>query len=188
MQNGFGRLAVRLGAVLLLIFSQVGQLRAEDLSATGVVLESGFSGVILKDPGNSAGVKYNTGRETTFSPEDYSPVKGDTIKVDYYRKLLKNGEEILAVSALTLVKRDSKRKELTSPADGVVTETGRKNIRFDFPQTGQQVSMERKRGMELIPGGWTPAVGDKVRVHYDKVRSRFGNGIVHVMTKIEKVE
>lgn len=188
MKRGFGKLAVRLGAVLLLIFASVGQPRAEEMSATGVVLESGFSGVVLKTPGNKAGVKYNTGRETRFSPEDYSPVKGDTVKVDYYRKQLKNGEEILAVSALSLVKMDPNRKELTSPADGVVTEIGRKNILIDFPQTGQQLSMERKRGMDLVPGGWEPAVGNKVRVHYEKVRSRFGGGLVYVMEKIEKLD
>jgi hypothetical protein len=189
MEGGFGRFAVRLGTVLLLlIFCHIGQLRAEEMSATGVVLESGASGVILPAPGKSAGVKYNTGRETRYSPEDYRPVKGDTIKVEYYRKLLKNGEEILAVSALSLVKQDPNRKEITSPAEGVVSEIGRKNIRFHFPNTGQQVSMERQRGMELVPGGWEPAEGNKVRVHYNKVRAKFGSGFVYVITRIEKLD
>ncbi|MFA5517029.1 MAG: hypothetical protein WDA20_12155, partial [Desulfuromonadales bacterium] len=73
MKKEIGKLAV-LGAVLLLVLFQAGQLMAAEMSATGVVLESGFSGVILKTPGESAGVKYNTGRETLFSPEDYRPV------------------------------------------------------------------------------------------------------------------
>ncbi|MFA5516081.1 MAG: hypothetical protein WDA20_07300, partial [Desulfuromonadales bacterium] len=115
-------------------------------------------------------------------------VAGDTVKIDYYRKELRSGEKILAVSALSLVKKDPNRKELTSPAVGAVTEIGRKNIRFDFPEAGQQVSMERKRGMALIPAGWEPAVGNKVRVHYDKVKSRFGSGYVYVMSKIEQLK
>ena len=187
MLGCLGRRMVWLGVALLLVALQVGQPGAEELSVTGVVLESGFSGVVIKSPGTGAGIKYNTGRETRFSPEDYSPVKGDTVKLSYYKKTLKNGDEILAVSTLTLVKLDPNRKVLSSPAVGKVVEIGRKNIRFDFPATGEQLSMERKRGMETVPGGWEPAVGEKVKVSYEKVRSKFGGGIVYVMDRIEKV-
>lgn len=186
MVDRFGRLMLWLGAVALLAVFPVAPVAAEESTVTGVVLESGFSGVVLQQPGKSAGVKYNTGRETRFTPADYSPVKGDTVKLTYYPKQLRNGAEILAVSTLTLVKMDPNRKELTSPADGTVVEVGRRNIRFHFPVSAQDLSMEPKRGMELAPSGWKPAVGDKVRVIFEKVRSRFGSGIVYVMSKIEK--
>ena len=187
MVGNFGKRMVWLGVALLLVALQVGPAGAEEMSVTGVVLESGFSGVVLKSQGKAAGVKYYTGRETRFSPQDYSPVKGDTVKLTYYPKTLRNGEEILAVATLTLVKMDPNRKELSSPAVGTVVEIGRRNIRFDFPASGEKLSMERKRGMEKVPGGWEPAVGDKVKVTYEKVRSRFGGGIVYVMSKMEKV-
>jgi len=188
MAGRFGRQAVWLGMALLLVALQVGQSRAEEMSVTGVVLESGFSGVVLRPQGKGEGIKYNTGRETRYSPADYNPVAGDTVKLTYYKKMLKNGEDILAVSTLTLVKMDPNRKELTSPAIGTVVEIGRKNIRFDFPATGERLSMERKRGMDLVPAGYEPALGDKVKVSYEKVRSRFGGGIVFVMDRMEKVK
>ncbi len=46
--------------------------------------------------------------------------------------------------------------------------------------------MERKRGMKRIPAGWKPAVGDKVKVTFNKVKARFGNRFVQVISKIEK--
>jgi len=151
-------------------------------SVTGVVSESGFTGVIIN------GIKYNTGLETSYTPEDYRPIKGDTVTVSYYPKTARNGEQILAVSTLVLVKKDPNRKELESPANGVVLEVGRKNIRFDFPATGQVVSMERKRGMEVIPTAWVPVPGDKVVVHFEQVRARFGNRLLMVIHKMEKAE
>ena len=103
-------------------------------TVTGLVIESGFSGIVLKAKGKKAGVKYNTGRETIYSPDDYRPMKGDTVTISFYPKTLRGGGEILAVSKLTLVKKDPNRKELKSPAIGIVREVGRKNIRFEFPK------------------------------------------------------
>ncbi|AMV73172.1 hypothetical protein JCM30471_15810 [Desulfuromonas carbonis] len=188
MAGRIGRQLVWLGMALMLVALQAGPSRAEEMAVTGVILESGFSGVVLRAQGKGEGVKYNTGRETRYSPADYNPVAGDTVKLTYYKKMLKNGEDVLAVSTLTLVKMDPNRKELTSPAVGTVVEIGRKSIRFDFPASGERLSMERKRGMEMVPAGYDPTVGDKVKVSYEKVRSKFGGGIVYVMERIEKVK
>jgi len=187
MKGGLVRQVVLVSAVLFLVFVQIGLLQAAESTKTGVVLESGYSGVVLKSPGDS-GVKYNTGRETRYTPADYRPVKGDKITVEFYPKQLANGQEILAVSALTLVKMDPNRKELTSPAVGTIMEVGRRSIRIDFPEVGQNISMDKKRGMTVVPGGWQPAAGDKVRVTYDKVRARFTSGMVYVMSKMEKMD
>ncbi len=186
MKGEFGRQAVLSVAVLLLFLVLVGQLRAEE-TRTGVVLESGYSGVVLQSPDDPNGIKYNTGRETSYSPADYRPVKGDIITLAYYQKQLPNGQDVLAVSSLKLVKMDPNRKELTSPAEGSIIEIGRKSIRIDFPENGQNISMDRKRGMQVVPGGWEPVMGDKVRVDYEKVKSRFTGGIVFVISRIEKI-
>jgi hypothetical protein len=85
------------------------------------------------------------------------------------------------------VKKDPNRKELANPAEGTVREVTRRAVRIDFPAAGQEIVMDFKRGMEFSPKGWKPAVGDKVKVHYDKVPSRFTGGIVHVMSRIEKM-
>ena len=168
--------ALTTGIILLLT---IGLAHATE-SITGVVSKSGFSGVIIKD------IKYNTGRETKYTPDDYRPIQGDTVTVSYYSKTLRKGENILAVSALALVKKDPNRKELTSPAKGIVQEVGRKRIRFDFPEVGQVIAMEKKRGMEMVPTAWQPAPGDKVIVHFARVKARFGNSMVTVINKMEK--
>jgi hypothetical protein len=174
--RGFGIMAFLVTVILL-----SGPVVNAEQSVTGLVQEAGFSGPVID------GVKYNTGRETSYTPDDYRPVKGDTVTLTYYNKTMPNGQEGLAVSSLTLVKKDPNRKELANPAEGTVREVTRRAVRIDFPAAGQEIVMDFKRGMEFSPKGWKPAVGDKVKVHYDKVPSRFTGGIVHVMSRIEKM-
>lgn len=183
----FKNRAVLKGLIILIALAFAQAVYADD-TVTGVVKESGYSGVMLKVKGKKTAVKYNTGRETVYTPDDYRPMKGDTVKISYYHKPARGGGEILAVSKLTLVKKDPNRKEITSPAIGIVREVGRRSIRFEFPKVGQHISMDMKRGMEILPAGWKPAVGDKVKVTYDKVKARFGSGIVLVISKIEKIK
>jgi len=185
MIQGFKNKAALKGVIIFIVLAFAQGLYAAD-TVTGLVKESGYSGIVLKAKGKKAAVKYNTGRETIYSPDDYRPMKGDTVTISYYHKALRNGGEVLAVSSLTLVKKDPNRKELKSPAIGIVREVGRKNIRFEFPKAGKTISMEMKRGMEKIPAGWNPAVGDKVKVTFDNVKARFGNRFIKVISKIEK--
>lgn len=180
----FGKLGVVLAGVAVLLLGLT-QLLYADQTVTGVVVEGGFTGLVLQ-PSDGAAAKYNTGKETVYTPSDYRPLRGDTVTITYYAKNSATVGEIQAVSTLTLVQKDANRKELTSPASGIIREVGRKSIRFEFPEVGQTVSMDMKRGMEKIPGGWEPRAGDKVTVHYDKVNARFGNNIVLVIDKLER--
>ena len=163
----------------LLLFLTFGLAFANE-TVTGVIEKSGFSGVIID------GIKYNTGRETKYEPEDYRPFAGDKVTLTYYQKAMRNGNNILAVSNLTLVKKDPKRKELESPAQGVIQEIGRKKIRFEFPKTNQVISMEMNRKTVRAPEGWHPSVGDKVIVTFKNVKARFGNRFVAIIEKMEK--
>jgi hypothetical protein len=172
-----------LTVLFLLVFGYT-QISLAEETITGVVLESGFSGVVVQAGGKTG--KYNTGKETTFSPEEYRPVKGDTITLTFYPKTLRTGGDVLAISSLTLVSKDPNRKELTSPARGTIQEVGKKSIRVDFPEAAQNVSMDLKRDMETVPAGWQPEVGAKVTVYFDKVKSRFANTFVFVISKLEK--
>ena len=187
MIQRFKSKAVLKGVVIFIVLAFSQGLYAAD-TVTGLVVESGFSGIALKIKGKKTVVKYNTGRETIYSPDDYRPMTGDIVTISYYSKPQRGGGEILAVSSLTLVKKDPNRKELNSPAVGIVREVGRKSIRFEFPKVGQTVSLDMKRGMEKVPADWQPAVGDKVKVTFDNVKARFGSGIVKVMSKIEKIK
>lgn len=181
-----GKFGAVLAGVMVLMFSLTSVLFADE-TVTGLVVESGFSGVVIKTEGGAA-VKYNTGRETVYTPDDYRPLRGDVVSVGYYTKAGRGGNELLVAAAVTLVKKDPNRKELSSPAAGVIREVGRKAIRFEFPATGQVVAMDIKRGMEKVPTGWEPMVGEKVNVHFEKVNSRFGNNIVMVIDKLERVD
>lgn len=172
--------------VLWLVIFGAMQIAFAEETITGVVLESGFSGVIVK-AGDREG-KYNTGQETAYTPADYRPVKGDTVTLSYYPKTLRNGVEVLAVASLSLVNKDPNRKELSSPANGVIQEVGVKSIRIEFPEAAQTVAMDIKRGMETLPGGWKPVAGARVTVHFDKVKSRFTNNFVLVISKLEKAD
>ncbi|MDH3360712.1 MAG: hypothetical protein OEL55_07560, partial [Desulfobulbaceae bacterium] len=142
--------------------------------------KSGFSGIVVN------GTKYNTGRETKFTPVDYRPLNGDTVTLSFYEKAMRGGNTLLAVSNLTLVKKDPNRKELVSPAKAVITEVGRSKIRFNFSSTNQIISMTMKRRMPKVPADWSPKVGDKVLVTFGKVKSRWSNNYTTIIEKLEK--
>ncbi|MBU0729402.1 MAG: hypothetical protein KKE17_03545 [Proteobacteria bacterium] len=185
---GFRKL-LNMIVVLAFIFSPLSVLADESESTkTGVVKETGLTGFILVATGETDGIKYNPGRETVYDPADYRPQTGDTVTVNFYKKAMRDGRTILAVSDLKLVKKDPNRKELSNPATGTITEVGRKRIEFEFPETGQIIAMDKKRGMQSVPDGWVPSPGEKVNVTYEQVPSRFTGGMVYVITAIEKVQ
>lgn len=184
----------RVGAVLagmLLMFLGLAQVVFAGDSVTGLVVESGMSAVILQGSDGTT-TKYNLGAETNFIPSDYRPGSGDTVTLVYYSKTLRNGDNVLAVSSLTMVNKDPNRKDLESPAQGTIKEVGRKAIRIDIPSVGQQVSMEMGRNMTKVPADWKPAVGDKVKVSFNRVKSALGTfgitNLVNVISILEKTE
>lgn len=184
----YGRQAVLVGVVMFLTFFHGAQLWAADRAVTGVVVESGFTGVIVKAAGDLRAVKYQTGRGTVFAPANYRPVAGDTVTVRFYNKFRASGKEALVASAVSLQRNDPPRQEISSPAVGFVRRVGWRRIRFEFPAIGQVITMEMKRGMKKTPAHWRPAVGNKVRVHYDRVRARFGRRMVMVISQMENLD
>lgn len=186
-RGGFG--AVMAG-VLLLVLGLAQVVFAGD-SVTGLVVESGMSAVVLQG-GDGTTTRYNLGVETTYIPSDYRPGSGDTVTLEYYAKTLRNGENVLAVSSLTMVNKDPNRKDLESPAQGTIREVGRKSLRIDIPSVGQVVSMDMGRNMTKVPADWKPAVGDKVKVSFNRVKSSFGviglTNLVNVISILEKTE
>jgi len=184
----YGRQAVLASVVMLLTIFHGAQLWAADRAVTGVVVESGFTGVIVKAADDSKAVKYQTGRETVFTPGNYRPLAGDTVTVRFHSNPRANGKEALVASGLSLLKRDSPGQEISSPAVGFVRKVGWRKIRFEFPAIGQVLTMEMKRGTKRIPARWRPAAGNKVRVHYDKVRARFSRRMVMVISQIENLD
>lgn len=185
----YGRQAVLalVGAVLFLVLLHGAPLWAAGRAVTGVVVKSGFSGVIVREAGASRAVKYQTGRETVYSPRNYRPREGDTVTVRFYHKPRGKGRVALVASSLSLLKKDPGRTEVSSPAIGIIRKAGRKKIRFEFPALGQAITMEMTRGTKKSPARWRPAMGDKVRVYSATVPSRFGSKTVVVINRLEKL-
>jgi len=173
--------------LLLLPLSHAGQLRAAETAVTGIVVQSGLSGVMLRASGGAEPVKYRTGKETAFTPRDYRPGTGDTVTVRFHRQPQPRGKVALVASALILVSKAPARTEIASPAVGIVRKVGRKRIRFEFPALDQVVTMEMRRGTRREPERWRPAVGDRVRVYYEKVPARFVRKTVLVINRLERI-
>jgi hypothetical protein len=187
MIGRYGRQTVLIGMVLCLVLWHSAQLQAAERAVTGVVVKSGFSGLIVNSGGPQP-VKYQTGRKTVFSPGHYRPQPGDTVTVRFSPKTRANGRVALVAAAVAQVKKAPARQEITSPAVGLVRKVGWRRIRFDFPASGQVVTMEMKRGTKKEPPSWRPAAGDRVRVYFTKVRARFGRKMVLVISRIEKIK
>lgn len=187
MISRYGRQAVLIGAVLFLVILHGSHLWAAERAVTGVVVKSGFSGLIVNS-GGPRPVKYQTGRKTMFSPDNYRPRAGDIVTVRFYPKPRANGRVALVAAAVALVKKAPARQEISSPAIGLVRKVGWRRIRFEFPVNGQVVTMEMKRDTKKEPPSWRPAAGDRVRVYFAKVRARFGRKMVVVISRIEKIK
>ncbi len=154
---------------------------------TGIVKEVGFNKFIMSTTGSEDRVRYNTGRETKYSPRNYRVLQGDTITINYYEKPTRNGGVMLAVSYVFLKKTDTTRKDLVSPAIGIIVEIGRAKIRINYLDNNQTISLSKKRGMKLIPAGYPPQVGDKVEVSFEKVINQWTGKSANAITVLKKI-
>ena len=155
---------------------------------TGIVNEASLGSIIVTPKGERATIRYHIGRETKYTPHDYRAIAGDTVSINYYEKTSRTGGHMLVASTMTLVKTDPDRKDLTSPAQGIVDEVGRMgNIRITYPSFGITISLGRKRGCKYTPVGYAPQVGDKVEVHFEEAVNRWTGGKSKVITAIKKL-
>lgn len=157
---------------------------AESGNVAGTVAEAGFGNFTLSHDGTST--KFLTGRETSYEPDDYRPQSGDKISVTYITKKARSGDNALVATLLKLNTPNPDRKELKSPANGQITEVGKKSIRVNFPSEKTSLSFEQQRSTEYVPSDWKPADGDNVTVHFNRVPGRWGKTYVYVIDKIEK--
>jgi len=159
-----------------------------DAEVTGVVKELGFNKFVMVGSGSNTATTYNTGRETQYSPSDYRVLAGDTITINYYEKTARSGNIILAVSSVLLKNSDPNRKDLVSPAVGIVKEVGRSKIRINYPEYNKTLSWPKKRGIKMTPTGYAPQVGDKVEVHFEKVTNRWTKQSGYVINAMKKIK
>ena len=158
---------------------------AGDQIATGVIAKTGFGKIILHIGGKE--VQFNTGRGTSFEPEDFRPREGDKVKVTYYDKEHR-GRTIQAVNKLELIKANPNFKEPPNPSVGTIKEAGRRAYNVYIPEIKKSWKFEMVRGAKIIPEGWRPAADEKVKVTCKKVPSRFTGGVVYKIKSFEKLD
>lgn len=129
----------------------------------GKVANTGFGSFMLDDAGTLR--QFNlSARNTAYEPATWRPTSGDEIRVTYTPTQGRRGKTVLAVDVATLVQAGPQTiTDLASPVDVEITETGRSGIRAKIPG-GQIVRFAYDRGVQRIPAGWVPAVGEKARV------------------------
>ncbi|OGR02683.1 MAG: hypothetical protein A2511_00265 [Deltaproteobacteria bacterium RIFOXYD12_FULL_50_9] len=186
---------LRLSFVLVLLM--ISSMTISNLGITAAYAALGESGTVVgvvaeKSPGSfflshdGEKTRFLTGRETSFDPSDYRPQAGDTVSVTFSSKTMRSGTVELVANLIKLNAVNPDRKEIKSPADGQIAEVGKKMIKITFPAENMTMGFDRKRSTEFVPADWKPEAGNNVTVSFTKVPSRFGNGYVYEIDKLEK--
>ena len=131
----------------------------------GKVTDTGFGSFMLDDAGTLRQFNLSS-RNTAYEPTAWRPTSGDEIRVAFTPIQNRRGTTVLAVDQATLVKAGPHTLvDLASPVEVEITETGRSGIRGKIP-SGQIVRIAYDRGVQRIPAGWVPVVGEKARVTF----------------------
>ena len=131
----------------------------------GKVADTSFGAFTLDDAGTLK--QFNlSARNTVYEPTTWRPTAGDEIRVTYTPIQNRRGATVLAVDKAALVKAGANTlTDLASPVEVEITETGRSGIRGKIPG-GQIVRFAYDRGVQRLPAGWVPVVGEKARVTF----------------------
>jgi hypothetical protein len=151
-----------LAALIAVMFIPVSG-RADEVA--GKVADTSFGAFMLDDAGTLK--QFNlSARNTVYEPTTWRPTAGDEIQVTYTPIQNRRGATVLAVDTAMLVKAGPHTlTDLASPIEVEITETGRSGIRGKIP-SGQIVRFAYDRGVQRLPAGWVPVVGEKVRVTF----------------------
>lgn len=132
---------------------------------TGKVADTSFGAFMLDDAGTLRQFNLSS-RNTSYEPTTWRPTSGDEVRVAYTPIQNRRGTTVLAVDKAILVKAGAHTLvDLASPVDVEITETGRSGIRGKIPG-GQIVRFAYDRGVQRLPAGWVPVVGEKARVTF----------------------
>lgn len=167
-------------------FSTSSHAASADAKITGVIIVQSPGSVRIKN--SDTEMIIHTGRETQFDPAGYRSQLGDTVKIEYYQKVAKDGKTMYAATKLELLKKNPSKPDLASPAGGKIIEAGRKWIKIHVDQVNDVVLFEKIRGTQFTPPAWQPATGDTVTVTFKRIPSRFGNLYTNQILGLEKIE
>jgi len=152
---------------------------------SGEIIENGFGKFKMKDSSGTVRLVYIGRRDTSFRPVTWRQSVGDKVKVSYIVRPGKNGQKMVA-TLVELVKKGVNSVMIKSPLNVKIVEVGRKTIKVVPEGMGKTLRFEKQRSTVFLPVGWTPLAGDKVVFYFQVIPSRFGGGMVNLLSKIEK--
>lgn len=177
---GCGRWAATLVALLAAAASTAG---AEELA--GKITETGHGKFKLSDSAGVERLLLLSMKGTSYEPATWRPTVGDRVKVQASTVETRSGPG-LAVDRATLVEAGPDTWMETSPIEVEIQERGRSGIKAKAVKSGKPVRFDAGRETVWEPTGWAPAAGERARVTFHTVPSRFGFTVVHVADRIEK--
>ncbi|MFC1523879.1 hypothetical protein ACFL6N_03725 [Thermodesulfobacteriota bacterium] len=153
----------------------------------GIIKENNPQDFFLVDETGSE-FHFHTGKQTRYVPNDYRSRKGDEVTVFYQVIAPEEGQEVLSVTQLEIIGPDMKRKEPRNPFVGKLVSLGEKTVEILLQDHPEPKTFGTSRRTVYHPEEWRPAAGDKVRINYVRIPSRWGNYYVYSILRFEKVE
>ena len=136
----------------------------------GTIVEGGALSFILQD---DSGGRHRIAayHDAVYSPPEFHALAGDRLGVTYG---VTGGSKPKNVAlAVVLLKPDTKRKEMTSPATGIIREAGMTRHKIHLPDRKFTVIMLKGKNAVSTPDDWKPETGDRIRVQFSETSGRF---------------
>jgi len=151
----------------------------------GLIKDTGFGSFVLDEKGTARQFNLSASK-SQYEPAVWRPAKGDQVSVVFTPIPKKDGNVVLAVDNVTLVKAGPDTvPDLKSPIVVEIVDTGRSGIKGKVP-TGQIVEFSFERGSKRVPEGWVIAVGEKAKVEFKPSTHMFSFNVSLAIVSIEK--
>ena len=136
----------------------------------GIVVEGGALGfVLMGDSGKT--LRVAAYQDARYDPIEFHALAGDRLGVTY--GVVGQTKTKNIALKVALLRPDKTRKEMSSPAIGIIREAGKTRHKIHLPEYKYTVIMLKGKTPGKIPDDWKPEAGDKVRVQFFETRGRF---------------
>ena len=136
----------------------------------GTIVEGGALGFILKSDAGGQ-MRFAAYHDAVYNPPEFHALAGDRLGVTYGVTGQTKTKNIAL--EIVLLKPDGQRREMTSPAVGVVREAGMTRHKIHLPDYNFTVIMLKGKAATSLPDDWKPETGDKIRVQFSETAGRF---------------
>ncbi len=167
----------------LLTFAQGGTTDA----VKGTIMEGGFNKFKLQDKSGTSWLFYPSQKATGYEPADWRPNEGDEVAVASI-EVKRRDATILQANQITLLKAGPNTFRFKSPVEVEIVEAGRSGYRAKVLSVGATVKFGNQRGMQMVPAGWLPAMGERAIITFITKPIPIGYSMGYYIVKMEKVD